>query len=99
MAFSNRPRRTLARLDAVPGPVRDAVRTFVVGRTIRFVGTAGLRIERIDDREVEVSLSNAGRVRNHVGDLHAAATALAAETATGLAVGTNVHDGAVPVLK
>lgn len=99
MAFSNRTRRTLARLDAVPAPLRSRVRSFVIGRTIRFVGTAGLSIDEIGDRRVVVSVPNRASVQNHIGTVHAAAMALLAETATGLAVGLNVHDGAVPVLK
>ena len=82
-----------------PAPFRDRVRSLVVGRTIRFVGTAGVRVEALGDRQVTASLPNAGRVQNHIGGVHAAATALLAETATGLAVGLNVHDGATPVLK
>ena len=97
--FSNRLRRTLARLDAVPSPVRAWARSVAIGRTIHFVGTAGVRVESVEERTVEVSLANAKRVQNHIGTVHAAAVALVAETATGLAVGMNVHDGAAPVLK
>ena len=97
--FSNRLSRTLARLDAVPAPLRGAARTFAIGRAVRFAGTAGAQIDRMDDLTVAVTIPDRGRVHNHIGGLHAAALALAAETATGLAVGMNVHDGAVPVLK
>ncbi len=97
--FSNRLRRTLSRLDVVPGPLRAAARTLALGRAIRFVGTAGAKIDRLEELSVAVTIPDRVRVHNHIGGLHAAALALAAETATGLAVGMNVHDGAVPVLK
>jgi uncharacterized protein (TIGR00369 family) len=99
MSFSNQLRRTLARLDVVPDPLHDWVRTYAIGRTIPYVGTSGLSIDRIEDREVQVSLPNKRRVQNHIGTVHAAAVALVLETATGLTVGMNVHDDAAPVLK
>ena len=99
MSFDNRLRRALARLDRAPAGLQPWLRSWVVGRTIPFVGTAGLRIDVMEEHQVAVSIANRRRVQNHIGTVHAAAMALIAETATGLVVGMNVHDGAVPVIR
>ena len=44
-------------------------------------------------------LKNKKKVRNHIGTLHAAASALVAETATGMALGMHIPDNKIPVLK
>ncbi len=98
-AFDNRLRRTLRPLGRVPSGLRTPLRSFLIGRTIPFVGTAGVRIERLDAEEVIVTIANRRHVRNHIGTLHAAAMALLAETASGLALGMHLRDDAVPVIQ
>ena len=98
-AFDNRLRRTLRPLARWPVFLGAPLRSFLIGRTIPLVGTAGLRIERLDEDEVVVFLANRRHVRNHIGTLHAAAMALVAETASGLALGMHVRDDAVPVIQ
>ncbi len=97
--FDNRLRRLLRQLGYVPAIFRAPLRSFLIGRTIPLVGTAGLRIERLDEDEVVVAIANRQHVRNHIGTLHAAAMALVAETASGLALGMHVRDDAVPVIQ
>ena len=46
-----------------------------------------------------VSLKNRRKVRNHIGQIHAAGMILLAETATGMVVGMNVPDDKVPLIK
>lgn len=46
-----------------------------------------------------VTLKNRRRVQNHIGGLHACGMALAAESATGIVVGMNVPDSAIPLCK
>lgn len=99
MSFDNRMRRTLARFDRLPEALAARAKSWVLGRTIRFVGTAGLSIDEVSADQVVVSVANESRVQNHIGTVHAAAMALLAETATGLALGMHLHDGAVPVIK
>ncbi len=70
-----------------------------IGRTVKFVGTAGLRVEKISAGSAVVSLANHKKVQNHIGGVHACAMALLAESATGFVVGMNVPDTAVPVIK
>ena len=99
MSFDNRLRRTLARFDRLPLSLANKAKSWALGRTIRYVGTSGLSIDEISVDQVVVSVANEARVQNHIGTVHAAAMALLAETATGLALGMHLHDGAVPVIK
>ena len=92
-------RRTLAKLESMPDFLQPKLRSWAIGRTIPFVATAGLRIETLEERKLVVTLENVNKVQNHIGTVHAAASALVAETATGLVVGMNVHDGAIPLMK
>ncbi len=46
-----------------------------------------------------VTLKNRRRVQNHIGGIHACGMALAAESATGIVVGMNVPDTAIPLCK
>ena len=92
-------RRTLAKLESMPDFLQPKLRTWAIGRTIPFVATAGLKIETLEERKLVVSIENIKKVQNHIGSVHAVASALLAETATGLVVGMNVHDGAIPLMK
>lgn len=96
---TNRLARAVEKLARLPAPLRARARSFVLGRAVPFVGTAGLHVEEMTDRRVVVSLRNRRRVRNHIGTVHAAAIALLAETASGFVVGMNVPDDRVPVIK
>ena len=43
--------------------------------------------------------TNKNKVQNHIGQIHAAATTLLAETASGMAVGMNIPDDKLPLMK
>lgn len=91
--------RAIARVERLPAPLRTWARSFAVGRVIPFVGTAGLRIERLDHERCVILLPNRRKVQNHIGGVHATATALLAETATGMVVGMHLPDARLPLLK
>ena len=91
----NRLAKTVNRLEKYP----KFLLSLVVGRTVRFVGTAGIRFEEMTEDRVVVSLKNRGKVRNHIGQIHAAAMVLLAETATGMVLGMNVPDDKIPLIK
>ena len=95
----NRLARSLASIDRVPAPLRIAVRSMVVGRFVKFVGTAGLRIEVLTPERAVVVVPNRTKVQNHIGGVHAAAMALVAETATGFVLGMNLPDDKLPLIK
>ena len=73
--------------------------TFIIGRSVKFVGTAAVEIDEMRLDKVVVRLKNHRKVQNHIGGIHAAATALLGETASGLVTGMNVADDCVPLLK
>lgn len=98
-APSTRLARAIARVDALPAALRTFARSFAIGRVIPFVGTAGLEVERLDHERCVIVLPNRRKVRNHIGGVHATATALLAETATGMVVGMNLPDEKLPLLK
>ena len=73
--------------------------TVLFNTMVKLAGTAGLRVEKLNNREVEVHLRNRWRIQNHIGGLHACSMALAAESATGILVGMNVPDTHIPLIK
>jgi len=91
----NRLAKIVNRLEKYP----KFLLSLVVGRTVRFVGTVGIRFEEMTEDRVVVSLKNRGKVRNHIGQIHAAAMVLLAETATGMVLGMNVPDDKIPLIK
>ncbi|MCB0541562.1 MAG: DUF4442 domain-containing protein, partial [Bacteroidetes bacterium] len=62
-------------------------------------GTSNIHFEKITNNELIVSVANKRKVRNHIGQVHAAAMALLAETATGILVGYNLPDDKLPLIK
>ena len=99
IARPNRLARTLARLNAVPAPLRHHVRNFVLRRAVPFTGTARLDFAVMTPEQVEIGIANQRRVQNHIKGVHAAAMTLLAETATGMVVGMNVRDDCLPLAK
>ena len=75
------------------------VLSFLIGRTVRFVGTAGISFEEMTTERVIASIENKPKNRNHIGQIHAAAMVLLAETATGMVVGMNIDDNKIPLIK
>ncbi len=75
------------------------VLSFLIGRTVRFVGTAGISFEEMTTERVIATIENKSKVRNHIGQVHAGAMILLAETATGMVVGMNIDDNKIPLIK
>ena len=95
----NRLERQLERLSEVPAFARPWFRSVVLGRAVPFTGTAKLRYEEMSPSSVQIFVANDHKVRNHIGGVHAVASTLAAETASGMVVGMNVRDDCIPVIK
>ena len=95
----NRLERQLQRLNEVPAFARPWFRSVVLGRAVPFTGTAKLRYEEMSASSVQIFVANQPKVRNHIGGVHAMASTLAAETATGMVMGMNVRDDCLPVVK
>ena len=97
--IENRFNRIVGKLGQVAGPFQSQALSFALGRTVKFVGTAGLVVEELTPERAVVVVRNRKKVQNHIGSVHACAMALVAETATGFVVGMNLPDEAVPVIK
>ena len=91
----NRLAKTVKKLEKYP----KSLLSYVVGRTVKFVGTAGIQFEEMTRDRVVVTLKNRRKVRNHIGQIHAAAMVLLAETATGMVLGMNLPDDKIPLIK
>lgn len=91
----NRLEKLVHKLSRYPKPVLS----FAIGRTVKFVGTAGVQLEEMTTKRVVATLKNKKKVRNHIGQIHAAGMVLLAETVTGLVVGMNVPDDKIPLIK
>jgi acyl-coenzyme A thioesterase PaaI-like protein len=95
----NRLERQLDRLNDVPAFARPWFRSVVLRRAVPFTGTAKLHYEEMSPGAVQIFVANDHIVRNHIGGVHAMASTLAAETATGMVIGMNVRDDCIPVVK
>ena len=96
---SNQLSRMVGKLQGLPAGLRQRAQTFVLGKVVPFLGTAGMQFEQITQQRVVVSVANKRKVQNHIKGVHAAAMALLAETATGFVVGMNLPDDKLPLLK
>ncbi|HMS26926.1 MAG TPA: DUF4442 domain-containing protein [Burkholderiaceae bacterium] len=95
----NRLQRQLHRLEKVPSFLRPWAQSFLLGRAVPYTGTSQMRYEVMSSEQVVISVANRRRVQNHIEGVHAVATTLAAETATGMVMGMNVRDDCLPVVK
>ena len=98
-AAPNRLERQLERLSEVPAFARPWFRNVVLRRAVPFAGTAGLDFVQLRRERTEIGLRNEKRVQNHIGEIHASAMNLLAETATGMVVGMNLRDDCVPLAR
>jgi len=97
--MKNQLAKIVDKLNKKPGWLRYRLLTFVLGSTVKFVGTAGVKCQHLSAEKSAFKLSNLRKVRNHIGTIHAAASALVAETATGMAIGMHIPDDKIPLLK
>jgi acyl-coenzyme A thioesterase PaaI-like protein len=95
----NRLQYQLERLSEVPAFARPWYRSIILRKAVPFVGTAGIKFVDVSPERVEVTLANERKVQNHLRGIHASAMNLLAETATGMVVGMNVRDDAIPLAK
>jgi acyl-coenzyme A thioesterase PaaI-like protein len=99
MTAPNAMTRRLAQLRFLPEAVRMRVVSQILGRYVPYVGHSGLLYEELTPERVVVSIRNRRPTRNHIGNVHAAAMALLAETATGFVVAMNLPDDRLPLIK
>lgn len=99
MTIQNNLTRAMKPFAKLPAGVRASALSLIFGKVVPFVGTSGLRYEEITPERVVVSIKNRRKVQNHINNVHAAAMALLAETATGFVVGVNLSDDKLPLIK
>ena len=63
------------------------------------MGTTGIKFEKISCEELIAHLPNKKKIQNHIKQVHAAASVLLAETATGILLGMNIPDDKLPLIK
>lgn len=91
--------KIVEKIQSKPKWLSQRLLDFALGSTIRFIGTAGVQCKELTQNHSVFILKNRKKVRNHIGTVHAAATSLLAETASGMVLGMNVPDDKIPLLK
>lgn len=66
---------------------------------VKLAGTTGIEILHTDGKTVTFRQKNYRKAQNHIGSVHAAATALLAESCTGFIVGINLPGDKLPLIK
>ncbi len=97
MSQPNKIARIVHRLNTLP--LGKRLLTLAMGRMIPYVGWSGLEILEMTEDVVSIRVKNRPTTRNHIGQVHAAAMILVAESASGLVVGMNVSDTSLPLIK
>jgi|TARA_B110000211_G_C13921504_1_gene482987 uncharacterized protein (TIGR00369 family) len=99
MSKPNRLTTVVNTFQKMPSPIRTFALSKAMGKVIKYVGTSGLRFEKLTPNECIVVIPNRKKVQNHIGSVHAAAMGLLAETATGFMTGLTVPDNRIIVIK
>lgn len=99
MEYNNRLNRSLAKANKLPKSLRSWAINRAIGKTVPMVGSAGIKFDKITCEELIASLPNKKKIQNHIDQVHAAASVLLAETATGILFGMNIPDDKLPLMK
>ncbi|MBV8062182.1 MAG: DUF4442 domain-containing protein [Nevskia sp.] len=99
MRKPNALQRLVAAAARLPAPLRKRAVTVGFTSQVRFAGTGGVRFELLEEGRAIALMANRGKVRNHIGGIHAAAMALLAETCTGAVFGLSLPADKLPLLK
>ena len=95
----NRLARVIATIGRLPAFLRPFAMTQAFTSQVRFAGTGRVQILELAEGRALLQMKNVGKVRNHIGTIHASAMGLLAESATGVVLGMTLPDSKVPVLK
>jgi acyl-coenzyme A thioesterase PaaI-like protein len=95
----NKLSQIVRNIQRLPKFVQRTAFSYTLGNTVKFVGTSGVVFKKMSPTEVVLTLANKPKVQNHIQQIHAAATALLAETATGMIVGMNLPNDKIPLIK
>jgi acyl-coenzyme A thioesterase PaaI-like protein len=95
----NKLNKIVSNINSLPSFLCSTALSTFFGKMVKFTGTAGITIEELSDSKAVISLKNKKAVQNHIGSVHAVASILIAESATGYLIGMNVPDSSIPVIK
>lgn len=95
----NRLHKIVHNIKKLPPFFQKTALSFTIGNVVKFVGTAGINFENMTTNQVILTLANKKKVQNHLQQIHAAATALLAETASGMVFGMNIPDNKIALVK
>lgn len=96
---ANKLQRIVNKCYQLPAFLQAFALSTVFGRVIKFAGTAGVEVLELKGARSVLRLKNRKKAQNHIGSVHAAATGLLAESATGFLVGIHLPDTKLPLLK
>ncbi|ANF82514.1 DUF4442 domain-containing protein [Acinetobacter sp. NCu2D-2] len=96
---TNRLSKLVKASSKLPKAIQSTLLSKTFGRIVPMVGSAKIRYVEVTASKVEVTLANHKSVQNHIGQVHACAMALLAETATGFVTAMNVPDSAIVLIK
>ena len=99
MPHSNRLTKLVQATNKLPQSIRTRILSAAFGRVVPMVGAAKIRYITINHQEVIVKIENHKSIQNHIGQVHACAMALIAETATGFVTAMNVPDHCIVLIK
>ncbi|MCO8109516.1 DUF4442 domain-containing protein [Acinetobacter indicus] len=99
MAQANRLAKLVKATAKFPQVIRTTLWSKAFGRIVPMVGTAKLKYLEVSPAKVVVKIDNHKAIQNHIGQVHACAMALIAETATGFVTGMNVPDHSIVLIK
>ena len=99
MTHRNRLTKLVNATSKLPQGIRSTLLSKTFGRVVPMVGSAKLRYVELSPAKVVVKIANHKAMQNHIGQVHACAMALLAETATGFVTAMNVPDTAIMLIK
>lgn len=99
MAQGNRLSKLVKATSKFPQGIRSTLWSKAFGRVVPMVGSAKLHYLEVSHSKVVVKIENHKAMQNHIGQIHACAMALIAETATGFVTGMNVPDTSIVLIK
>ena len=99
MTPTNRLSKLVKATSKLPKGIRSTLWSKAFGRIVPMVGSAHIRYLEVSHSKVVVKIENHRAMQNHIGQVHACAMALIAETATGFVTGMNVPDSCIVLIK
>lgn len=99
MAANNQLNKFASKVLTYPSWLSMRILTWVFRYKVKLVGTTKIQILDTDLKSATFYVKNRTKVRNHIGQVHAATMALLAESATGFVVGLNLPDNKLPLIK